>query len=73
MSDHQSTPAAESAAAQPPSERPRPRVGALCGLIAVGAALGTAEITGALLGPGATPLIAVGQAVVDLTPQALRE
>lgn len=72
MSDHQTTSAEESAAAQPP-QRPRPRVGALCGLIAAGAALGTAEIIGAFVRPAATPLIAVGQAVIDLTPQALRE
>ncbi|GAA4956935.1 hypothetical protein GCM10023224_48500 [Streptomonospora halophila] len=73
MSDHQNTSAAEPAGAQPPPERPRPLVGALCGLIAAGAALGTAEIAGALIRPQATPLIAVGQAVIDLTPQALRE
>ncbi|MDT0302855.1 molybdopterin-dependent oxidoreductase [Streptomonospora wellingtoniae] len=73
MSDHQNTSAAEPADAQRPPARPRPLVGALCGLIAAGAALGTAEIAGALIRPQATPLIAVGQAVIDLTPRSLRE
>nr|WP_255430211.1 molybdopterin-dependent oxidoreductase [Streptomonospora sp. PA3] len=45
----------------------------MCGLIAAGAALGAAEVLGALIRPQATPLIAVGQAVIDLTPQGLRE
>nr|WP_131102556.1 molybdopterin-dependent oxidoreductase [Streptomonospora litoralis] len=48
-------------------------VGALCGLVAAGAALGVAEAAGALLRPQATPLIAVGQAVIDLTPRPVKE
>ncbi|MFB9800498.1 hypothetical protein ACFFN5_08140, partial [Streptomonospora salina] len=72
MSDHETTPPTEPSAAQP-VQRPRPRVGALCGLVAAGAALGTAEVAAAFLRPDATPLIAVGQAVIDLTPQELRE
>ncbi|WP_028647958.1 molybdopterin-dependent oxidoreductase [Nocardiopsis sp. CNT312] len=48
--------------------------GATTGLVATGAALATAEVTGALLSrPSATPILAVGDAVVDLTPQPVKQ
>ncbi|MCY9786543.1 molybdopterin-dependent oxidoreductase [Nocardiopsis sp. EMB25] len=48
--------------------------GAIVGLVATGAALATAEVVGALLSrPASTPLLAVGDAVVDLTPQPVKQ
>jgi DMSO/TMAO reductase YedYZ molybdopterin-dependent catalytic subunit len=49
------------------------REGALAGLAAGLLALGAAEITAALTGPSSEPLVAVGDAFVDLTPSWLKE
>ncbi|WP_394353813.1 molybdopterin-dependent oxidoreductase [Nocardiopsis mwathae] len=52
---------------------PNRATAALCGLIAGGAGLAAAEAVGALTRPEATPLLAVGAAVIDLVPRPLKE
>jgi DMSO/TMAO reductase YedYZ molybdopterin-dependent catalytic subunit len=54
-----------------PSAAPR-AAGAAIGLLAAGVAIGTAELLAALLGPGSSPIVAVGGAVVDATPEWLK-
>jgi DMSO/TMAO reductase YedYZ molybdopterin-dependent catalytic subunit len=49
------------------------REGALAGLAAGLLALGVAEIVAALTGPSSEPLVAVGDAFVDLTPPWLKD
>ncbi|MFC4562370.1 molybdopterin-dependent oxidoreductase [Nocardiopsis mangrovi] len=51
----------------------RRSVGALAGLVAAGAGLAAAEVVGAATRPEATPLLVVGDAVVDLTPPPLKD
>lgn len=53
--------------------KPHPAVGALCGLVAVGAGLAAAEVAGLATRPEATPLVAVGGAVIDATPRSVKE
>lgn len=54
--------------------RPRRyRLGALSGLLAAGAGLALAELAAAAVRPEASPVTAVGGAVVDRTPVALKE
>src|SRR5215207_7238351 len=48
-------------------------LGALAGLLAAGVALGFAELTAALVGPASSPVIAVGDAVITLTPEPVKE
>ncbi|MCT9934621.1 molybdopterin-dependent oxidoreductase [Planotetraspora sp. A-T 1434] len=48
-------------------------LGALCGVPAVAAALGAAELTAAPLRPQAGPLVAVGSAFIDLAPRRLKD
>ena len=48
-------------------------VGALAGLLAALAALAAAELASAFVRPEASPVVAVGDAVVDATPTWLRE
>ncbi|MBI5028772.1 MAG: oxidoreductase, partial [Actinobacteria bacterium] len=45
----------------------------LAGLTAAGAGLAAGQVLGALVAPGSAPLVAVGSAVIDLAPQALKE
>ncbi|MFC3996131.1 molybdopterin-dependent oxidoreductase [Nocardiopsis sediminis] len=61
--------------ARPPAGGPLSRrsVGALSGLVAAGAGLAAAEVAGAVTRPEATPLLVVGDAVVDLTPPPLKD
>ncbi|MEU0572370.1 molybdopterin-dependent oxidoreductase [Nonomuraea sp. NPDC005983] len=47
--------------------------GALVGLVAGGVALGVAELVAGLVGPETFPVVAVGDAFVDLTPAWLKE
>ena len=47
--------------------------GALAGLLACGAALGAAELLAGLIAGQASPLLAVGGAAVDATPEWLKE
>jgi hypothetical protein len=48
-------------------------MGALAGLLACGAALGVAELLAGLVGGQASPLVAVGGAAIDATPEWLKE
>jgi DMSO/TMAO reductase YedYZ molybdopterin-dependent catalytic subunit len=62
------------ASAAPPHARPLSRRdGALAGLAAGLLALGVAEMVAALTGPSSEPVVAVGDAFVDLTPPWLKE
>ena len=47
-------------------------MGAVVGLLAACVALGTAELAAAAYGPGSSPLIAVGGAFIDATPEFLK-
>ncbi len=58
-------------AAHPPG-RPRLRA-ALAGLLAAGLTLGVAHLAAALIDPPASPLTALGDAFIDLTPEWLKE
>ena len=51
----------------------RNALGALAGLLAAGVALGFAELTASLVGPASSPIIAVGDAVITLTPEPVKE
>ncbi|MFE3460823.1 molybdopterin-dependent oxidoreductase [Nocardiopsis aegyptia] len=56
----------------PPRDRRRVVVGSVTGLLAVGAALGAAELVAGLTG-SVSPVVAVGDVVVDATPAILME
>ena len=56
-----------------PRRAPRRWLGALAGLLAAAVALGVAELTAALVGPASSPVVAVGDAVITLTPEAVKE
>ncbi|HEX6579420.1 MAG TPA: oxidoreductase, partial [Actinomycetota bacterium] len=47
-------------------------VGATVGVLAAGVALGTAELLSAVFGPASSPIVAVGGAAVDATPEWLK-
>ncbi|MDP9391946.1 MAG: molybdopterin-dependent oxidoreductase [Actinomycetota bacterium] len=53
--------------------RGRRGLAALAGLLAAAVALGLAELTAALVGPASSPVIAVGDAVITLTPEAVKK
>ncbi|MBA3364001.1 MAG: molybdopterin-binding protein, partial [Actinobacteria bacterium] len=46
--------------------------GAAIGVLAAGVALGAAELLAALFGPGSSPIVAVGGAAVDASPEWLK-
>jgi DMSO/TMAO reductase YedYZ molybdopterin-dependent catalytic subunit len=50
----------------------RRATGAAIGVLAAGVALGTAELLAALFGPGSSPIVAVGGAAVDASPEWLK-
>jgi DMSO/TMAO reductase YedYZ molybdopterin-dependent catalytic subunit len=53
--------------------RTPPRVaGAVIGVLAAGVALGVAELLAAVFGPGSSPIVAVGGAAVDASPEWLK-
>ncbi|WP_084469272.1 molybdopterin-dependent oxidoreductase [Nocardiopsis trehalosi] len=56
-----------------PAPAPSRAAAALCGVLAAGAALAAAQVAAAFLRPEAAPVLAVGDAVVDLTPPALKD
>jgi DMSO/TMAO reductase YedYZ molybdopterin-dependent catalytic subunit len=61
------------AGALPPGPRRLRRVlGAMAGLLAALAALAVAELVAALVGPASSPVIAVGDAVITLTPEPVK-
>ncbi|MEV4088739.1 oxidoreductase, partial [Nonomuraea fuscirosea] len=47
--------------------------GALAGLVSGGVALGIAQLAAGLVGPATFPVVAVGDAAVDLTPAPLKD
>src|SRR5687767_8751712 len=47
-------------------------LGALAGLIAAAVALGVAELVAGLVGPASSPVVAVGDAVITLTPEPVK-
>jgi DMSO/TMAO reductase YedYZ molybdopterin-dependent catalytic subunit len=47
-------------------------LGALAGLLAATVALGFAELTAAFVGPASSPVIAVGDAAITLTPESVK-
>ncbi len=59
-----------------PEERaptdPRRATGAAVGVLAAAVALGVAELFAAVLGPGSSPIVAVGGAAVDASPEWLK-
>jgi DMSO/TMAO reductase YedYZ molybdopterin-dependent catalytic subunit len=65
-------PAAGAAGAERPGRRLRPALAALAGLIAAAVALGVAELMAALVGPASSPVIVVGDAVISLTPEPVK-
>src|SRR5215208_4099013 len=46
--------------------------GAAIGVLAAGVALGVAELLAAVFGPGSSPIVAVGGAAVDASPEWLK-
>ena len=63
-------PAPDGKAAPRPAGRGLRRVlGALSGLLAAAVALGVAELVAAVVGPASSPVVAVGDAVITLTPE----
>ncbi len=54
--------------ARPGPTRPSARAGTVSGLIAAAAAMGIAQLLAGLTTPAASPVLAVGQAVIDATP-----
>jgi DMSO/TMAO reductase YedYZ molybdopterin-dependent catalytic subunit len=48
-------------------------MGAVCGLLALGVFLGTAELAAGVVGQGATPTLAVGAGAVDAAPPQLKD
>ncbi len=51
---------------------PRRAAGAAIGVLAAGVALGVAELLAAVFGPGSSPIVAVGGAAVDASPEWLK-
>ena len=49
--------------------RGRHALAALAGLLSAAVALGVAELVAALVGPASSPVIAVGDAAITLTPE----
>ena len=50
----------------------RPALGALAGLLAAAVALGAAELAAGLVGAASSPVIAVGDAAITLTPESVK-
>ena len=58
-------------AASAPTD-PRRAAGAVVGVLAAGVALGVADLLAAVFGPGSSPIVAVGGAAVDASPEWLK-
>jgi DMSO/TMAO reductase YedYZ molybdopterin-dependent catalytic subunit len=50
----------------------RRRFGALAGLLAAAVALGVAELVAGIVGPASSPVVAVGDVVITLTPEPVK-
>ncbi|HEX6264751.1 MAG TPA: molybdopterin-binding oxidoreductase, partial [Actinomycetota bacterium] len=46
--------------------------GAFAGLVAAGLAIGVAQLVAGLLDPHTSPILTVGQATIDLTPEGVK-
>jgi DMSO/TMAO reductase YedYZ molybdopterin-dependent catalytic subunit len=64
---------------RPAADVPAPRrhrgrgwLGAMAGLVAAAVALGVAELVAALVGPASSPVVAVGDVVITLTPEPVK-
>jgi DMSO/TMAO reductase YedYZ molybdopterin-dependent catalytic subunit len=57
----------------PGSPRPSVRAGAISGLITAAAAMGVAQLVAGLTTPASSPVLAVGQAVIDATPLPVKD
>ncbi len=55
------------------ARRLRRALAALAGLLAAAVALGVAELVAGLIGPASSPVVAVGNAAITLTPESLKE
>ena len=55
------------------TRRPGRVVGAICGVLAAAVAIGIAQLLAGLSIPAASPVIAVGQAAIDLTPLPVKD
>ena len=55
------------------ARRPGRVVGAICGVLAAAVAIGIAQFLAGLSIPAASPVIAVGQAAIDLTPLPVKD
>ncbi|WP_369132093.1 molybdopterin-dependent oxidoreductase [Modestobacter sp. I12A-02662] len=55
--------------ARPAGRRP---LGALAGLVSAAVALGVAELVAGLVGPSSSPVVAVGDVVITLTPEPVK-
>jgi DMSO/TMAO reductase YedYZ molybdopterin-dependent catalytic subunit len=53
--------------------RARRVLGALAGLCAAAVALGAAELVAGVVGPASSPVVAVGNAVIALTPESVKD
>src|SRR5574341_1067763 len=56
----------------PPERRAARLAGPLAGLLVGGVALGIGQLAAALGTPAASPVVAVGEAAIDRSPEALR-
>ncbi len=65
-------PAAGSPSGGVPGRGARRLPAALAGLVAAAVALGVAELAAAVVGPASSPVIAVGDAVITLTPEPVK-
>ncbi len=52
---------------------PRRPLAALAGLLAAAVALGVAELAAALVGPASSPVVAIGDAVITLVPEPVKQ
>src|SRR6516165_11795675 len=52
---------------------PSRAMGAVCGLLAAAVAIGVAQLLAGLSIPQASPVLAVGQAAIDLTPLPVKD
>jgi DMSO/TMAO reductase YedYZ molybdopterin-dependent catalytic subunit len=68
---HASTPGTASDRPVPPGWR-RAGIGALTGLVTGGVAIGVAHLVAGLINPEASPVITVGQGVIDASPEWLK-
>jgi DMSO/TMAO reductase YedYZ molybdopterin-dependent catalytic subunit len=72
MMEQLSAPASGPPAPGEGDNRGRRRFGALAGLLAAAVALGVAELTAGIVGPASSPVVAVGDAIITVTPEPVK-